>query len=139
MDVPSFSSYPATMSVWNKEALKSMRQELGRVNMHVVMIKELEKSDIPRPGKKGFLSPERLQVVESLRTPAGQMNKVIDYLLEMEDKYFEDFCTVLEQSNFAGKAKMLREKAQECKAYLGKFKYKQHTCMSSNFAKISCM
>ena len=139
MDVPSFSSYPATMSLWNKEALKSMRQELGRVNMDVVMIKELEKSDVPSPGNKGFLSRGQLQVVESKTTPAEQMKMVINYLLEMEDKYFEDFCTILEQSNFAGKAKMLREKAQECKAYLGKFKYKQHTCMSSNFAKISCM
>ena len=139
MDVPSFSSYPATMSLWNKEALKSMRQELGRVNMDVVMIKELEKSDVPSPGNKGFLSRGQLQVVESKTTPAEQMKMVINYLLEMEDKYFEDFCTILEQSNFAGKAKMLREKAQECKAYLGKFKYKQHTCMSSNYAKISCM
>ena len=102
-------------------------------------IRDREKSDVPSPGNKGFLSRGQLQVVESKTTPAEQMKMVINYLLEMEDKYFEDFCTILEQSNFAGKAKMLREKAQECKAYLGKFKYKQHTCMSSNFAKISCM
>ena len=60
-------------------------------------------------------------MVESINTPAGQMSKVIDYLLEMEDKYFEDFCTILEQSNFEGKAKMLRERAKDCKRDFGKF------------------
>ena len=107
--------------------------------MDVVMIKKLEKSDIPSPDNKGFLSHEQLQVVESKTTPAEQMNKVIDYLLEMEDIYFEYFCQILEQSAFEGKAKMLRDKAKECKEYYGKFEYKQHTCMCSNIANTSCM
>ena len=85
------------------------------------MIKKLEKSDIPRRDNKGFLSREQLQVVESINTPAGQMSKVIDYLLEMEDKYFEDFCTILEQSNFELQANMLRETAQDLKRPVGKF------------------
>ena len=120
MEGPSFSSYPATMHPWNKEALDSMRQELGGVNMGVVMIKKLKKSDIPNPDNIGFLSSEQLQVVESERTPTGQMNKVIDYLVEMEDKYFENFCKILEQNNFEGKAKMLREKAEDLKRSVGK-------------------
>ena len=119
MEGPSFSSYPATMRPWNKEALKFMRKELGGVNMDVVMIKQLEKSDIPSPDNIGFLSQMQLQVVESKTTPAGQMNKVIDYLLEMEDKYFEYFCLILEQNNFVGKAAMLRDKTEEYKAYFG--------------------
>ena len=89
--------------------------------MDVVMIKKLEKADIPSPDNKGFLSHEQLQVVESKRTPAGQMSKVIDYLLEMEDQYFEDFCTILEQSNFKLQANMLRETAQDLKRPVGKF------------------
>ena len=132
MGSPSFSPYPATMCLWKKEALKSMRQELGRVNMDVVMIKKLEKADVPSPDNKGFLSHEQLQVVESKTTPIGQMNKVIDYLLEIEDIYFEYFCKILEQSNFEGKANMLRETAEDLKRSVGKFDYKQHTCMCSN-------
>ena len=139
MEGPSFSSYPATMRPWNKVALKSMRKELGKVNMGVVMIKQLEKLPIPSPDNLGFLSPEQLQVVESISTPAGQMSKVIDYLVEMEDKYFEDFCTILEQNNFEGKANMLREKAEDLKRSVGKFEYKQHTCMCSNITKTSCI
>ena len=96
-----------------------MRQELGRVKMDVVMIKKLEKADFPSPDNKGFLSHEQLQVVESKTTPAEQMNMVIDYLLEMEDIYFEYFCQILEQGAFEGKAAMLRKKAEEYKAYFG--------------------
>ncbi len=91
------------------------------------MIKELEKLCVPN--NIGFLSQVQLQVVESERTHAGRMNKVIDYLVEMEDKYFENFCTLLEENNFKGKAKMLREKAEDLKRDFGKFEYKQHTCM----------
>ena len=120
---PSFSPYPATMDLWKKEALKYMRQELGRVQMDVVMIKKMEKSVTPSPDNIGFLSPEQLQVVESQRTPAEQMNKVIDYLLEMEDTFFEYFCIILEESNFQSKAYMLRMKAEEYKTYFGKFEY----------------
>ena len=123
---PSFSPYPATMRFWKKEALQSMRQELGRVKMDVVMIKKLEKADIPSPDNKGFLSLEQFQVVESKTTPADQMNMVIDFLVEMEDKYFEYFCQILEQSAFEGKAKMLRDKAKECKQYYGKFATHMH-------------
>ena len=139
MEGPSFSPYPATMCIWNKGALQSMRQELGRVNMDVGMIKKLEKADVPSPDNKGFLSHEQLKVVESKTTPAEQMNMVIDYLVEMEDKYFEYFCKILEQSNFEGKAKMLREKAEHLKRFIGKFEYKQHICMYSNITKTSCM
>ena len=128
------------MRPWNKEALKSMRQELGRVNMaEAGMIKKLEKSVIPRPDNKGFLSCEQLQVVESINTPAGQMSKVIDCLLEMEDKYFEDFCQILKDSNFESKEKMLRKKAEDFKRSVGKFEYKQHTHMCSNITNTSCM
>jgi len=125
---PSFSPYPATMHPWNKEALNSMREELGGVDMDVVMIKKLKKSDVPNPDNLGFLSQVQLQVVESKTTPAGQMNKVIDYLLEMEDEYFEDFCKILEQGGFTGKAKRLREKAKYLEKIVSKFEYKQHTC-----------
>ena len=117
-----------------------MRQELGRVNMaEAGMIKKLEKSVILRSDNKGFLSHEQLQMVESINTPAGQMSKVIDYLLEMEDKYFEDFCTILKESNFELQASMLRETAEDLKRSVGKFEYKQHTCMCSNILKTSCM
>ena len=136
---PSFSPYPATMHLWKKGALQSMRQELGRVQMDVGMIRNMKKSVTPSPDNIGFLSTEQLQVVESKRTPARQMNTIIDYLLEMEDKYFEDFCTILEQSNFEGKANMLRDEAEELKRYFGKFEYKQHTCMCSNMTKTTCM
>ena len=139
MEGPSFSPYPATMCRWNKGALQSMRQELGRVNMDVGMIKKLEKADVPSPDNKGFLSHEQLQVVESKTTPAEQMNMVIDYLVEMEDKYFEYFCIILEQSAFEGKAKMLRDKAKEYKKDSGKCEYKQHTFMYSNITKTSSM
>ena len=135
---PSFSPYPATMRPWRKEALKYMRQELGRVSMDVVMINRLEKADVPNPDNKGFLSHVQLQVVKSEKTPAGQMNKVIDYLLEMEDIYFEYFCQILKESNFEGKANDLSERAETYCAR-GKFEYKQHTCMYSNITKISCM
>ena len=135
----SFSSYPGPMRPWNMEALNSMRKALGEVYMDVVMIRQLEKLDFPNPDNKGFLSREQLQVVESMTTPTGQMDKVIDYLVEMEDKYLEDFCHILEQSNFEGKAKMLREKADELKRSVGKFEYKQHTCMCSNITNTSCI
>ena len=127
------------MRLWNKEALDSMRQELGRVRMNVVMIKRLKKSDIPSPDNIGFLSNEQLQEVESERTSTDKMNKVIDYLVEMEDKYFENFCQILEQNNFEGKATMLREKAKDLKRSIGKFEYKQDTCMCSNITNTSCM
>ena len=47
------------MRRWKKEALKSMRKELGGVNMDVAMIKQLEKSDVPSPDNVGFLSEMR--------------------------------------------------------------------------------
>ena len=128
------------MRPWNKEALKCMREELGKVHMQDAgMIKKLEISVVCSPANPtlGFLSQMQLQVVESKKTPAGQMNKVIDYLLEMEDKYFENFCKILEQSNFELKANELRKRAEECKKYFGKFEYKQHTCMCSNITKTS--
>ena len=139
MGSTSFSPYPATMRPWKKETLKSMRQELGRVKMDVVMIKKLEKSDIPSPDNIGFLSHEQLQEVEFEGTPTGRMNKVIDYLLEMEDEYFEYFCTILEQRNFKLQANELRKKAEECKRRVGKFEYKQNTCMCSDITNISYM
>ena len=139
MGSTSFSPYPATMRPWKKETLKSMRQELGRVKMDVVMIKKLEKSDIPSPDNIGFLSHEQLQVVESKRTPTERMNKVIDYLLEMEDIYFENFCKILKDGNFVAKANDLRKNAEEFKRRVGKFEYKQNTCMYSDITYISYM
>ena len=136
---PSFSSYPATMSPWNKEALKSMRKELGGVKMEVGMINDLEKSDVPNPANMGFLSPEQLQVVKSKATPAEKMNEVIDYLLKMEDKHFKDFCKILEQNNFGLQARMLKKKAEELERSVGKLEHKQHTCMCSNTANTCCM
>ena len=136
----SFSPYAATMSPWKKEALKCMREELGKVHMQDSgMIKKLEISVIRSSTNLtlGFLSQMQLQVVESKKTPAGQMNKVIDYLLEMEDKYFEYFCKILEQSNFELKANELRKRAEEYERYFGEFEYKQHTCMCSNITKTS--
>ena len=138
----SFSPYLATMSPWNKEALISMKEELGKVHMEDAgMIMKLEKSIVCSPANPtlGFLSHVQLQVVKSKKIPTRQMSKVIDFLLEMEDKYFEYFCKILEQSNFEGKAKMLRERAKDCKRDFGKFEYKQHTCMCSNITKTSCM
>ena len=107
--------------------------------MDVGMIKKLKKSAIPSPDNIGFLSPEQLQEVESKTTPARQINKVIDYLLEMEDIHFENFCKILEQGAFEGKAKMLRDKAKDLKRIVRKFEYKQHTCMYSNITKTSSM
>ena len=103
--------------------------------MGVGMINDLEKSDIPRPDSKGFLSSEQLQVVKSKATPAEKMNEVIEYLLEMEDKYFHDFCTILEKNNFELQARELKERAEELKISVGKFEYKQHICMRSNITK----
>ena len=119
----SFAPYTATMSPWKKQALKCMREELGKVHMQDVgMIKKLEISVIRSSANLtlGFLSQMQLQVVESKTTPAEQMNKVIDFLLEMEDKYFEYFCKILEQSNFELKANELRKKAEEYERYIGK-------------------
>ena len=138
----SFSLYPEPMCRWNKEALKFMREELGNLEMGAAgMIKKLERSDICSPANPalGFLSQVQLQVVESKTTPAGQMNKVIDFLLQMEDKYFECFCKLLEQSNFGLQAQMLKEKAKDLKRSCGKFEYKQHTYMYSNITNTSCM
>ena len=109
------------MCLWKKQALKSMRQDLGRVEMNVVMIKKLEKPDIPSPDNIGFLSHEQLQEVQSKTTPTEQMSKVIDILLEMEDKYFENFCKILEQNNFELQANKLRKRAEEeYERYVGK-------------------
>ena len=130
------------MCPWNKDALLFMREELGRVDMKAGgVIKDLEKLNICSPANPslGFLSKIQLQVVESETTPSGQMNKVIDFLLEMEDKYFESFCKILEDRNFNLQATMLRDKAKELKRYFGKIEYKQHTCMCSNVTKTSCM
>ena len=127
------------MCPWNKEALNIMRQGLGNVHMDVVMIKKLKKSYIPSPDNIGFLSPEQLQEVESKTTPTGQMNKVIDYLVEMEDIHFKNFCTILKDGGFKAKAEQLEEKAKDLKRFVGKFEYKQHTCMYSNITKTSCM
>ena len=130
------------MSPWNEEALKSMREKLGKLEMGAAgMIKKLERSDICSPANPalGFLSQVQLQVVESKTTPADQMNKVIDFLLQMEDKYFDNFWKILEQSNFVLQAKMLREKAKDLKRSWGKFEYKQHTYMYSNITNTSCM
>ena len=137
----SFSSYPATMSLWNKEALKSMREELGVCMKDPGMIKRLEKSRICSPANPtlGFLSHTQLEKVESEKTPTEKMSMVIDFLVEMEDKYFEYFCRILEQSAFEGKAKMLRARAKRYKSDHGKFEYKQHTCMCSNIANTRCM
>ena len=124
------------------EALKFMREKLGNLQMRAAgMIKKLEKSDLYSPANPtlGFLSGLQLQVVESKTTPADQMNKVIDFLLQMEDKYFDNFCKILEQSNFGLQAKMLRDTAKDLKRSCGKFEYKQHTYMYSNITNTSCM
>ena len=107
--------------------------------MSVVMIKKLKKSDIPSPDNIGFLSPEQLQEVESKTTPTGRMNKVIDYLVEMEDMHFKNFCTILKDGGFGAKVDKLKEKAKDLKGIVGKFEYNQHTCMYSNITKTSCM
>ena len=129
------------MSLWNKEALKSMREELGVCMKDPGIIKRLEKSVICSPADPtlGFLSQTQLEKVESKQTPTEMMSMVIDFLVEMEDKYFEYFCRILEQHAFEGKAKMLRYKAEEYKRDFGKFEYKQHTCMCSNIANTCCL
>ena len=122
----SFSPYPATMSLWNQEALKSMREELGMMCLKDPgMIKRLEKSAICSPANPslGFLSKTQLQKVESECIPIEKMIMVIDFLVEMEDKYFEYFCKILEQSNFEAKVQMLRDKAKDYKRDFGKFEY----------------
>ena len=126
MGSPSFSSYAATMSIWNKEALKSMREGLGVCMKDPGMINRLEKSAICSPANPtlGFLSETQLEEVASKQTPTEKMSMVIAFLVEMEDKYFEYFCRILEQSAFKGKAKILRDKAEECKKDFGKFEYK---------------
>ena len=97
------------------------------------MIKRLEKSVICSSANPtlGFLSEAQLQKAESEKTPTEKMNMVIDFLVEMEDKYFEYFCRILELSAFEGKAQRLRDRAKEYKRDFGKFEYKQHTCMCS--------
>ena len=138
----SFSLYSEPMSLWNEDALKSMREKLGKLEMGAAgIIKKLERSDICSPANPalGFLSHMQLQVVESKTTPADQMNKVIDFLLQMEDKYFDNFCKILKQSNFGLQAKLLRDTAEDLKRSCGKFEYKQHTCMYSNITNTSCM
>ena len=100
-----------------------MRDELGNVPMEELgMLKKLKKPLVCTPANPslGFLSQQQLKVVESLRNDMDRMNKVIDYLVEMEDKCFEYFCKILEQNNYGGKAAMLRNKADEIKAALGK-------------------
>ena len=86
------------------------------------ILKKLEKSLVCTPANPslGFLSQQQVHVVESLHNDIDRMDKVIDYLVEMEDKYFEYFCKILEQKNYEGKANMLRKKAEELKAAFGK-------------------
>ena len=97
------------------------------------MINRLEKSAICSPANPtlGFLSKTQLEKVESKPTPTEQMSMVIDFLVEMENKYFEYFCRILEQSAFEGKAETLRARAGKYESDYGKFEYKQHTCMCS--------
>ena len=114
------------------EALEAMREELGSLPMKELgMLKKLQKPRISSPANPsfGFLNQEHLQVVESLRTDMDRMNKVIDYLQEMEDMYFEYFCKILEKS-FKPKAEMLREKAKVLKVDFGKYLYSTplHVC-----------
>ena len=121
------------MSPWNKEALKAMKGELGKVPMKELgMLEKLEKPCIRSPANPsfGFLSQEQLQVVRSLLTDMDRMNKVIDYLREMEDIYFEYFCKILENNAFGLKTKLLRETAKVLKEDYGKCLYSTplHVC-----------
>ena len=111
------------MSESKKEALIATIDELRNVPMKELgMLKKLQKPLVCTPANPslGFLSQRQLKVVESLPNDMDRMDKVIDYLVEMEDKYFEYFCIILEQNNYGGKAAMLRNKADEIKAALGK-------------------
>ena len=110
------------MKPWNKAALDFMREKLGQLQMEDAnMIKKLEKSVDCGPNLcLGFLSQMQVQVVQSKMTPFQQMNKVIDYLKEMEDKYFENFCKILEDCNFILQAGEFREYAEDTKRKFGK-------------------
>jgi len=110
------------MRPWNKAALDAMREELGLLRMEDAnMIKKLEKSVDCGPNScLGFLSRTQVQVVESNRAAYQQMNKVIEFLKEMEDKHFEDFCKILEECNFKLQADKLREYAEDAKRKYGK-------------------
>ena len=110
------------MRPWNKAALDLMREELGQLQMEDAnMIKKLEKSVDCGPNScLGFLSRTQVQVVQSKTTPFQQMNKVIEYLKEMENKHFENFCNILEDCNFKLQADKLREYAEDTKRKFGK-------------------
>ena len=126
-DTRSFTFFlPVPMSAWKKEALEATREELGNVPMKELgMLKKLKKSDVCNPAypSLGFLIKVQLQVVASLPTDVDRMNKVIDYLLEMEDKYFEFFCKLLEQYNNKLQANLLRKRAEELKSAFGEYVY----------------
>lgn len=117
------------MRPWNKAALEFMREQLGQLRMEDAnMIKKLEKSVACGPNPcLGFLSPVQMQFIEAEKVPFQQMNKVIDYLKEMEDKYFEHFCKILEQCNFKLHADKLRDYAENDKRKFGKLNI-NNTC-----------
>ena len=111
------------MSIWKREALKAGREELWSVPLKGLgILKKLEKPLICTPANPslGFLAKEQVQLVESLPNDMRRMDQVIDFLVDMEDKCFEHFCKILEQSGYGSKANMLRKKAEELKAAFGK-------------------
>ena len=116
------------MSDWKKDALKatSTRKELGNVRMKELgMLEQLEKPCVYSPAypSLGFLSEQQVQVVASLPTDMERMNKVIDYLVDKEDKYFEYFCKMLEQNSYDLQSNRLRKKAEEFKSAFGEYVY----------------
>ena len=116
------------MRDWKKDALKatSTRKELGKVRMmELGILEHLEKPRVCSPANPslGFLSEEQVEVVASLPTDMKRMNKVIDYLVTKEDKYFEYFCKFLEQNSYDLEANRLRKRAEELKSAFGEYVY----------------
>ena len=89
------------------------------------MLEQLKKPRVCSPANPslGFLSEEQVEVVAALPTDMERMNKVIDYLVDKEDKYFENFCKLLEQNNYTLQTNMLRKRAEELKSAFGEYVY----------------
>ena len=102
--------------------MKASREELWSEPLKGLgILKKLEKPLLCTPANPpGFLGKQQVQFVESLPNDMCRMDQVIDFLVDMENKYFEHFCIILKQSSYGSKANMLRKKAEELKAVFGK-------------------
>ena len=104
------------MADWNKEALAALK---GKLEQNVIINIGLNNKLYKAAG--GFMKREEVKSVESERSNAEQMARLIEILQGKTNADFKIFCTILRDSNWSAWADELEREARKFRSQSGTY------------------